>query len=85
MSFYFRTRCFPTTQATPSKPVTWRHDFKYWELMQRASARGVRVSTMAEASRARFLRLQEELGFEPTPLAYEFRLLRRATFRRTIR
>jgi len=80
MSFYFRGEVLPYYAGdTEAARDLAANDFKYWELMRRACERGVRVfdygrSKVGTGSFA----FKKNWGFEPTPLAYEYQLLRRA-------
>jgi lipid II:glycine glycyltransferase (peptidoglycan interpeptide bridge formation enzyme) len=53
LSFYFRDEVLPyyAGDDTAARDLA-ANDFKYWELMRRACARGLRSSTTAAASRA---------------------------------
>ncbi len=56
------------------------NDFKYWELLRRACERGVRVFDYGRSKRGTGpFDFKKNWGFEPTPLAYEYRLYRRAS------
>jgi hypothetical protein len=78
LSFYFRDEVLPYYAGDDEAARDLAaNDFKYWELMRRACARGSRSSTTAAASRAPALRLQEELGLRAQPLHYEYRLYKR--------
>ena len=78
MTFYFRDEVLPyygggTSEARALKA----NDFMYWELMKRACERGVRVfdygrSKVGTGSYS----FKKNWGFEPSPLAYQYRLVR---------
>ena len=52
------------------------NDFKYWELMRRAVARGCRVFDYGRSKRGTGpFDFKRNWGFEPTPLTYEYLLL----------
>ena len=79
MSFYFRDEVLPYYAGDDESA---RHlaanDFKYWELMRRACARGLKVfdygrSKMGTGSFA----FKKNWGFEPKPLHYEYCLYQR--------
>lgn len=56
------------------------NDFKYWELMRRAAERGCRVFDFGRSKRGTGpFDFKKNWGFEPTPLCYQYRLLRRKT------
>ena len=86
LSFYFRDEVMPyyAGDDTAARELA-ANDFKYWELMRRAGARGIGVFDYGRSKRGTGLCLQEELGLEPTPLHYEFKLYKRAPCRRTTR
>jgi hypothetical protein len=51
------------------------NDFKYWELMRRAAARGCTLFDYGRSKRGTGpFDFKKNWGFTPTPLAYEFRL-----------
>jgi FemAB-related protein (PEP-CTERM system-associated) len=76
MSFYFRDEILPyyagdTAQARDCAA----NDFKYWELMRRACARGVRVFDYGRSKQGTgSYAFKKNWGFEPSPLAYEYAL-----------
>ncbi len=79
LSFYFRDEVLPYYAGDDDAARDLAaNDFKYWELMRRACARGSRSSTTAAASRApaRYS-FKKNWGFEPTPLHYEYCLYKR--------
>jgi FemAB-related protein (PEP-CTERM system-associated) len=54
------------------------NDFKYWELMRRACERGVRIFDFGRSKQGTGpFDFKKNWGFEPAPLAYEYRLYRR--------
>ena len=81
MSFYFRDEVLPYYAGdTIEARDLAANDFKYWELMQRACARGVRVFDYGRSKQGTgSFDFKKNWGFEPAPLAYEFRLLKRET------
>lgn len=80
LSFYFRDEVLPyyAGDAVRARELA-ANDFKYWELMCRACARGLKVfdygrSKVGSGSYA----FKKNWGFEPRPLHYEYRLFKRA-------
>ena len=80
MSFYFRDEVLPYYAGdTGEARGLAANDFKYWELMRRASERGVRVFDYGRSKRGTgSFAFKKNWGFEPQPLAYEYQLLRRS-------
>ncbi len=78
LSFYFRDEVLPYYAGDhASARQTAANDFKYWELMRRACARGVRVFDYGRSKRdTGSFAFKKNWGFEPTPLHYEYALLR---------
>ena len=81
MSFYFRDVVLPYYAGdTAQARELAANDFKYWELMRHASAQGVRIFDFGRSKRGTgSFDFKRNWGFEPTPLAYEFLLLKRGT------
>ena len=79
LSFYFRDEVLPYYAGDIEEARDLAaNDFKYWELMRRACERGVRVFDYGRSKRGTGpFDFKKNWGFEPTPLAYEYRLLRR--------
>jgi FemAB-related protein (PEP-CTERM system-associated) len=78
LSFYFRDEVLPyyAGDACVARDLA-ANDFKYWELMRRATERGVRVFDYGRSKRhTGSFDFKKNWGFEPTPLAYEFKLYR---------
>ena len=79
MSFYFRGEVLAYYAGDDESA---RHlaanDFKYWELMRRACARGCTVFDYgrSKVGTGQFA-FKKNWGFEPTPLHYEYRLYKR--------
>ena len=79
MSFYFRGELLAYYAGDDESA---RHlaanDFKYWELMRRACARGITVFDYgrSKVGTGQFA-FKKNWGFEPTPLHYEYRLYKR--------
>ncbi len=79
LSFYFRDAVLPyyAGDALRARELA-ANDFKYWELMRRSCARGLKVfdygrSKVGSGSWS----FKKNWGFEPTPLHYEYRLYKR--------
>ncbi len=79
LSFYFRDEVLPyyAGDDTLARELA-ANDFKYWELMRRACARGVRVFDYGRSKRGTgSFAFKKNWGFEPQPLSYEYCLYRR--------
>ena len=79
MSFYFRDEVLPyyAGDAEAARDLA-ANDFKYWELMRRACARGVRVFDYGRSKRGTgSYAFKKNWGFEPQPLHYEYCLYKR--------
>ena len=79
MSFYFRDEVLPyyagDDQAARDLAA---NDFKYWELMRRACARGLKVFDFGRSKQGTGpYAFKKNWGFEPTPLQYEYCLYKR--------
>jgi len=77
LTFYFKDRVMPYYAGS-----LWEYrrlcpnDFKYWELMKRACARGCKVFDYGRSKiDTGSFSFKKHWGFEPTPLAYQYRLL----------
>ena len=79
LSFYFRDEVLPYYAGdTADARELAANDFKYWELMRRVCARGVRIFDYGRSKRGTgSFDFKKNWGFEPTPLAYEYLLLKR--------
>jgi FemAB-related protein (PEP-CTERM system-associated) len=79
MSFYFRDEVLPYYAGdTEAARDLAANDFKYWEVMRRACARGVRVFDYGRSKRGTgSFDFKKNWGFEPSPLTYEYQLLAR--------
>ncbi len=79
MSFYFRDEVLPYYAGdTVAARDLAANDFKYWDLMQRACGRELRVFDYGRSKLGTgSYDFKKNWGFEPAPLPYEFRLLRR--------
>lgn len=79
MSFYFRDEVLPyyAGDAEAARDLA-ANDFKYWELMRRACARGIAVFDYGRSKQGTgSYAFKKNWGFEPTPLHYEYRLFKR--------
>lgn len=79
LSFYFRDEVLPYYAGDDeSARELAGNDFKYWELMRRACARGLKVFDYGRSKRGTgSFSFKKNWGFEPQPLHYEFRLYKR--------
>jgi len=79
LSFYFRDEVLPYYAGDTAQARNLAaNDFKYWELMRRACDRSVRMFDFGRSKRDTGAHdFKRNWGFEPTPLAYEYRLYRR--------
>jgi FemAB-related protein (PEP-CTERM system-associated) len=79
MSFWFRDEVLPYYAGDDEAARELAgNDFKYWELMRRACARGVRVFDYGRSKRGSgSYAFKKNWGFEPQPLHYEYRLYKR--------
>jgi len=74
MSFYFRDEVLPyyAGDAESARELAG-NDFKYWELMRRACARGLKVFDYGRSKKdTGSYAFKKNWGFEPTPLHYEY-------------
>lgn len=79
ISFYFRDEVLPyyAGDFEPARDLA-ANDFKYWELMRRACARGIRVFDYGRSKLGTGpFAFKKNWGFEPKPLHYEFCLYKR--------
>jgi len=79
LSFYFRDEVLPyyAGDLEAARELA-ANDFKYWELMRRACERGVRVFDYGRSKRdTGSFHFKKNWGFEPAPLAYEYKLFKR--------
>lgn len=79
MSFHFRDEILPyyAGDAEAARDLAG-NDFKYWELMRRACARGIRVFDYGRSKQGTgSYAFKKNWGFEPTPLHYEYCLYKR--------
>ncbi len=80
LTFYFKDRVMPYYAGS-----LWEYrrlcpnDFKYWELMKRACERGCKVFDYGRSKiDTGSFSFKKHWGFEPTPLAYQYRLINAA-------
>ena len=80
MSFYFRDEVLPYYAGdTLAAREVAANDFKYWDLMQRASERGVRMFDYGRSKRGTgSFDFKKNWGFAPVQLEYEYQLLTRS-------
>ena len=79
MSFYFRDEVLPyyAGDDLAARDLA-ANDFKYWELMRRGCARGVKVFDYGRSKQGTGpYSFKKNWGFEPTPLQYEYCLYKR--------
>jgi FemAB-related protein (PEP-CTERM system-associated) len=79
MSFYFRDEVLPYYAGDDeSARDLAANDFKYWELMRRACARGLKVFDYGRSKQGTgSFAFKKNWGFVPTPLHYEYCLYQR--------
>jgi len=81
LSFYFRDEVLPyyAGDDTAARDLA-ANDFKYWELMRRACARGIKVFDYGRSKQGTgSFAFKKNWGFEPRPLHYQYRLYQRDT------
>jgi FemAB-related protein (PEP-CTERM system-associated) len=79
LSFYFRDQVMPyyAGDFVPARDLA-ANDFKYWELMRRSCERGIRLFDFGRSKHGTGpYDFKKNWGFEPVPMAYEYRLYRR--------
>jgi FemAB-related protein (PEP-CTERM system-associated) len=79
LSFYFRDEVLPyyAGDDTAARDLA-ANDFKYWELMRRACARGLKVFDFGRSKQGTgSFAFKKNWGFEPQPLHYEYQLYKR--------
>lgn len=81
LSFYFRDEILPYYAGDDEAARELAgNDFKYWELMRRACARGLKVFDYGRSKQGTgSYAFKKNWGFEPTPLHYEYCLYGRDT------
>ena len=79
LTFYFRDECLPYYAGDDEAARELAaNDFKYWELMRRACARGLKVFDYGRSKQGTGpYAFKKNWGFEPQPLSYEYRLFKR--------
>ena len=79
LSFYFRDEVLPYyAGADLAARDRAANAFKYWELMRRAAARGVKTFDYGRSKVGTGpYAFKKNWGFEPTPLNYEYQLYKR--------
>ncbi len=79
LSFYFRDEVLPYYAGDDEAARDLAaNDFKYWELMRRACARGLKVFDYGRSKHGTgSFSFKKNWGFEPQPLSYEYRLFKR--------
>jgi FemAB-related protein (PEP-CTERM system-associated) len=79
LSFYFRDEVLPyyAGDELAARDLA-ANDFKYWELMRKACARGVKTFDYGRSKQGTGpYAFKKNWGFEPTPLHYEYQLYKR--------
>ena len=78
LSFYFRDEVLPYYGGgVEAARAVAGNDFMYWELMRRACERGLKVFDFGRSKRGTgSFDFKRNWGFEPTPLHYEYFLVR---------
>lgn len=79
LSFYFRDEVMPYYAGDDEAARDLAaNDFKYWELMRHACARGLKTFDYGRSKQGTGpYAFKKNWGFEPTPLHYEYRLYKR--------
>ena len=79
LSFYFRDEVLPYYAGDDEAARDLAaNDFKYWELMRRACARGLKVFDYGRSKQGTgSFAFKKNWGFEPQPLHYEYCLYKR--------
>jgi FemAB-related protein (PEP-CTERM system-associated) len=79
LSFYFRDEVLPYYAGDDEAARDLAaNDFKYWELMRRACARGLKTFDYGRSKQGTgSFAFKKNWGFEPTPLHYEYCLYKR--------
>jgi FemAB-related protein (PEP-CTERM system-associated) len=80
LNFYFRDEVLPYYAGSSGEGRDGEvHPFMYWSLMNHAAARGARLFDFGRSPvGSGGYSFKKNFGFEPQPLAYEFRLIRGA-------
>jgi len=79
LSFYFRDEVLPYYAGDDEAARDLAaNDFKYWELMRRSCARGLKLFDYGRSKQGTGpYAFKKNWGFEPTPLHYEYQLYKR--------
>ena len=79
LTFYFRDEVLPYYAGDDlAARELAANDFKYWELMRRACARGYKIFDYGRSKIGTGpYSFKKNWGFEPLPLSYEYRLYKR--------
>ena len=79
LTFYFRDEVLPYYAGdAEAARHSAANDFKYWALMRRACAQGLKVFDYGRSKQGTgSYSFKKNWGFEPTPLHYEYRLYKR--------
>lgn len=79
LTFYFRDEVLPYYAGDDlAARELAANDFKYWELMRRACAKGYRIFDYGRSKIGTGpYSFKKNWGFEPMPLSYEYRLYKR--------
>ena len=79
LSFYFRDEVLPYYAGDDEAARDLAaNDFKYWDLMRRACARGLKMFDYGRSKTGTgTFAFKKHWGFEPQPLHYEYRLYQR--------
>jgi FemAB-related protein (PEP-CTERM system-associated) len=79
MTFYFRDEVLPYYGAGTAVARTCAaYDFMYWDVMRRACEQGYRIFDFGRSKRdTGAWAFKKHWGFDPQPLHYQYRLLRR--------
>lgn len=78
MSFYFRDEVLPYYGGGTADARRFKaNDFMYWEVMRRASTKGVTIFDYGRSKRGTgSFSFKKNWGFSPEPLHYEYHLVR---------
>ena len=79
LSFYFRDEVLPYYAGDDEAARDFAaNDFKYWELMRRSAASGLKLFDYGRSKQGTGpYAFKKNWGFEPTPLHYEYQLYKR--------
>ena len=79
LSFYFRDEVLPYYAGDDEAAREFAaNDFKYWELMRRSAASGLKLFDYGRSKQGTGpYAFKKNWGFEPTPLHYEYQLYKR--------